>query len=71
MNSRGEGRKTESVEAPQGSHTVKEAERGSRLTVAFVVIATHQGQHGHNPAARLQIWLTSPKRGLSLVTGQR
>lgn len=43
MNSRGEGSKTQSVKAPQGSHTVKEAERGSRLTVAFIVIATASG----------------------------
>lgn len=43
MNGRGEGSKTESVEAPQGSHTVKEAERGSRLTVALTVIATASG----------------------------
>lgn len=44
MNGRGEGGKTESVDAPQGFHTVKEAERGSRLTVALTVIETESGE---------------------------
>lgn len=40
MNSKGEGSKTESVEEPLGSHTVKEAERESQLAVVLTVIAT-------------------------------
>lgn len=45
MNSRGEGSRTKSVEVPQGFHTLKEEERGNRLTVALTVTATASRVH--------------------------
>lgn len=50
---------------PQGSHTVKEAEKRSRLTVALSVIATVSGEHRDS----IQLW--GSKFGSDLQTGTK
>lgn len=68
MNRRGEGSKTKSVKAPQGSHTVKEAEREKPAHCgSYCNSSSVRGTQERNPSTGLR----SPNGGPRLVKGQR